>query len=62
MKCPDCPEVDSRVVETRYRRRRNVYLRRRECRSCGRRFNTEERIVEDMRWVDFDPKPPEESA
>lgn len=43
MICPYCGESDSRVVDTRAAR--NGIRRRRECKSCGKRFTTYEQVA-----------------
>lgn len=44
MNCPHCEGEDSRVVETRDNTTEQVIRRRRECKECGERFTTYERI------------------
>ncbi len=44
MKCPYCSTLDTKVVDTRHDSRGNV-RRRRECKTCGRRFSTLERPI-----------------
>lgn len=44
MKCCFCGHDDSRVMDSRYIEDQNTIRRRRECMSCGRRFNTYEMI------------------
>lgn len=44
MKCCFCGHDDSRVMDSRYIEDQNTIRRRRECLSCGRRFNTYEMI------------------
>jgi transcriptional repressor NrdR len=44
MKCPDCDNLEDRVVETRESKEGAYIRRRRECLSCGRRFTTYEKI------------------
>lgn len=45
--CPDCGNRESRVVDTR-RDARHPYWRRRECKACGRRWNTMEIMTNPM--------------
>lgn len=51
MRCPDCGCPHLFVLETRHRKWKlgqtevNQIVRRRECRHCGKRFTTRERIV-----------------
>src|SRR3989344_2508791 len=44
MKCPYCGSIDSEVVETRASEDVDTIRRRRECKKCGKRFTTYERI------------------
>jgi transcriptional repressor NrdR len=44
MKCPYCRLGDSRVIDTREMADKDAIRRRRQCRDCGRRFTTYERI------------------
>jgi len=44
MKCPYCRKGDSRVIDTREMAGMDAIRRRRQCRDCGRRFTTYERI------------------
>ena len=46
MKCPFCHHSESRVVDSRLAEDGAAIRRRRECESCGRRFNTYERPEE----------------
>jgi transcriptional repressor NrdR len=46
MRCPYCGKVEDRVVDSRTADDGHVIRRRRECRSCGRRFTTYERREE----------------
>lgn len=46
MKCPDCENLEDKVVETRESKERNYIRRRRECLQCGRRFTTYEKVEE----------------
>ncbi len=46
MRCPFCPELESRVVDSRNTDEGTVIRRRRECVSCKRRFTTYERVEE----------------
>ena len=45
IKCPYCKEVNNHVVWCTKKRKSNGY-RRRECRSCGRKFWTHEEVYE----------------
>jgi transcriptional repressor NrdR len=47
VRCPWCGHAEDRVVDSRPADRDEAIRRRRECRSCGRRFTTYER-VEDL--------------
>lgn len=44
MRCPYCAQADSEVVETRVSEDFTSTRRRRECKKCGKRFTTYERI------------------
>jgi transcriptional repressor NrdR len=44
MKCPYCRTGDSRVIDTREMADMDAIRRRRQCRDCGRRFTTYERV------------------
>ncbi|MDP9342964.1 MAG: transcriptional regulator NrdR [Actinomycetota bacterium] len=46
MRCPWCGRDEDRVVDSRSAERGTAIRRRRECRSCGRRYSTFERIEE----------------
>ena len=46
MRCPWCGRDDDRVVDSRTADRGAAVRRRRECRACGRRYSTFERIEE----------------
>ena len=50
MKCPACGSGSTHVVDT-VREPNGGIRRRRECKSCGKRFSTVERIVETMPLV-----------
>ena len=44
MRCPQCAETDTRVVDSRDIDEQATIRRRRECAGCGTRFTTYERI------------------
>lgn len=44
MKCPECGNIEDKVVETRESKEGNYIRRRRECLQCGKRFTTYEKI------------------
>jgi transcriptional repressor NrdR len=46
MRCPWCGHEDDKVVDSRPAEQGSAIRRRRECRSCGRRFTTFERVEE----------------
>ena len=46
MRCPWCGKDDDRVVDSRGIEDGGAIRRRRECRSCGRRYTTFERVEE----------------
>ena len=47
MKCPNCFENNTHVLNSRTRQTTKEFYRRRECLSCGYRFTTKERYVPD---------------
>jgi transcriptional repressor NrdR len=46
MRCPWCGQSEDRVVDSRPAEQDDAIRRRRECRSCGRRYTTYERVEE----------------
>lgn len=48
MKCPYCPETETKVIDSRESRDGNLIRRRRECGQCGKRFTTYERVEEPL--------------
>jgi transcriptional repressor NrdR len=46
MKCPECNNLEDKVIETREKKEGNYIRRRRECLKCGKRFTTYEKIEE----------------
>ena len=46
MRCPFCQADDDKVVDSRPAEDGGVVRRRRECLTCGRRYTTQERVVE----------------
>jgi transcriptional repressor NrdR len=46
MRCPFCQADDDKVVDSRPGDDGSAVRRRRECLACGRRFTTQERVVE----------------
>lgn len=44
MKCPECSNIEDKVVETRESRDNDYIRRRRECLKCGKRFTTYEKF------------------
>jgi len=46
MKCPYCGSPEDKVIDSRTVDENRVIRRRRECRHCGRRFTTYERVEE----------------
>ncbi len=51
MRCPWCKADDDRVVDSRLVDRGEAVRRRRECKSCNRRFTTFERVEGVGLWV-----------
>lgn len=48
MKCPYCPEPDTKVVDSRESKDGEIIRRRRACDACGKRFTTYERVEEPL--------------
>lgn len=48
MKCPYCPEPDTKVIDSRESKDGDLIRRRRECGKCGKRFTTYERVEEPL--------------
>lgn len=48
MKCPYCPETETKVVDSRMSKEGSLIRRRRECERCGKRFTTYERVEEPL--------------
>lgn len=44
MKCPNCGDMENRVIDSRMNREGDLIRRRRECLQCKERFTTYERI------------------
>ena len=44
MKCPSCPCLDTRVIDSRETAESDAVRRRRQCVACGKRFTTYERF------------------
>ncbi|MGP0564795.1 transcriptional regulator NrdR [Nitrospina sp. 32_T5] len=44
MKCPNCSNMENKVIDSRTNREGDMTRRRRECLNCGERFTTYERI------------------
>ena len=44
MKCPDCSDMENKVVDSRLNKEGTVIRRRRECLSCSERFTTYEKL------------------
>ena len=44
MRCPFCGEPETKVIVSRLSIDTNAIKRRRECNSCGKRFNTSEQV------------------
>ncbi len=51
MRCPECGNLNDKVVETRESKDGRYIRRRRECLKCGRRFTTYEKIEEEHLYV-----------
>jgi len=50
MRCPYCQALNSRVVDT-FRDKTGRVRRRRECRTCGKRFSTIEQWIQQLPLV-----------
>lgn len=48
MKCPFCPETESKVIDSRVSKTGSLIRRRRECVKCGRRYTTYEKVEEPL--------------
>ncbi len=48
MRCPFCPTVESKVIDSRVSKDGAIIRRRRECEVCGKRFTTYERVEEPL--------------
>lgn len=48
MKCPYCPETETKVVDSRESKDGELIRRRRMCDRCGKRFTTYERVEEPL--------------
>ena len=44
MRCPNCSHEGSKVTDSRSKEKSEAIYRRRECKNCGRRFTTHERV------------------
>ncbi len=51
MRCPNCSVSDDHVVDSREVDESHAVRRRRECRNCGHRFTTFERLAEPVVFV-----------
>lgn len=51
MKCPNCGNMENKVIDSRMNREGNLIRRRRECLQCNERFTTYERIELNMPLV-----------
>ncbi|WP_145081816.1 transcriptional regulator NrdR [Poriferisphaera corsica] len=49
MRCPYCHDNDDKVIDSRESEGGKVVRRRRECKRCGKRFSSRERIEETTR-------------
>ena len=54
MRCPKCGAEDTRVIDSRSQETTNAIKRRRECQSCGHRFNTFERCEDPIEVIKSD--------
>ena len=51
MKCPFCAKTDTQVLESRIIENGNGIRRRRECKSCKKRFTTIEKVKGSVLWI-----------
>ena len=51
MKCPFCTGADTEVLESRSVEDGEAIRRRRECKKCGKRFTTFEKVRETILWI-----------
>jgi len=51
MKCPFCTKVNTQVLESRIVENGDGIRRRRECKSCKKRFTTIEKVKGSVLWV-----------
>lgn len=51
MKCPFCTKIDTQVLESRIIEDGSGIRRRRECKSCNKRFTTIEKVKGSVLWV-----------
>jgi transcriptional repressor NrdR len=51
MNCPFCAKEDTKVIESRVVNGGNEIRRRRECKSCVKRFTTFEKVKNTVLWV-----------
>ncbi|OGM15738.1 transcriptional regulator NrdR [Candidatus Woesebacteria bacterium RBG_19FT_COMBO_42_9] len=51
MKCPFCAGTDTEVLESRVVEDGGGIRRRRECKKCGKRFTTFEKVRDTILWV-----------
>jgi len=51
MKCPDCSDMENKVVDSRLNKEGTVIRRRRECLSCSERFTTYEKLERSLPLV-----------
>ncbi len=51
MKCPFCTKIDTQVLESRVIEDGLGIRRRRECKSCNKRFTTIEKVKGSVLWV-----------
>jgi len=51
MKCPDCSDMENKVIDSRLNKEGTVIRRRRECLSCSERFTTYEKLERSLPLV-----------
>jgi len=62
--CPECKATGHRVIESRYQPKQQAKRRRCECKACGFKFNTQEKLWkgEHLSIVVAEPAPPTTAA
>ena len=56
MQCPNCREIDSLVLDSRFMVSENAINRRRSCKRCGHRWSTKEIAIADISSRILEPR------